>query len=1258
MKINDSLRRTKSIKAINFFIGNIARFVLLTLFFLFNIFTKEALSQINNYGSISVQNPNISSFNKYIDAQPADFNGGVNISIPIYNIEVGDYSVPIVLRYNTTGVRVNEEASMVGLGWNLNVGGNINQNVIGAIDKKIDYHDIIQFNNHLIANNRKPVYPMLPGDLKYESWIIDNPIDLYPEHIVEHFFGAHNLEKCYPIAYEKGMPDAFYYSFLNYQGKFFIDYRNDSVYIVDRKEKIYFSQLKDINGNDKGWKAVTPDGTWFYFTELDHITVVGGQISTSVSARNFNLTKIVFPNGKELNFEYSFEGFVRSGTTVHETRSYDIKGFRKRAYCAPAWCIVEPYPLTTPTYYYDSEYKENIYELKVLKRIFSADNNVSIDFHYSNREDIPYNSHTGYHFNTAEKKLDSIVVSNKVDDLKKTYQFNYDYFTAEIVNQNNVWADGNSDDKRKRLKLTSFGQKGDAFYHFGYSNIELPSKQSYSQDYWGYYNGKTTNTSLLPNLWSMYHLQPPPSAEIVPWDIISYGSNRKCDTNFVTAGTLNMIKYPAGGRTIINYESNSFNNYYYPCEAQDNEYAQIVSSQTTVLNNAAYRHVYGDTGTSNYRAYFFDLDKPSKVKVDYTFNWTYQNTTFEDIAGAYIKLATRDVVYNIPIETKKVVEVSYNDSRLVQGSFELELEPGNYGLYPHSPILTAIGKQTTVSANIFIQPLILELPEGYGSISYGGGLRIKSIMQLDNNLDSVLATSYNYVNGLLMSPLNYIYETYQKYIINETGCGASSCNDIPVSSNSHYSTKNSSSIVQLSLSAKGGNVGYEKIIKHNCISKNAFDTLQDGFIEKDFYAIVPLTSIGVPEIPFLLNGKIKIESVFNSKKELINKKEYFYHEIKNHQFYGITNSLNRLCGYFMIYPIASKSIFLEKVVEQNFLKNNAFGVAEKMFEYNQDNMVKRVFETFADGNEAVTSNTYICDIENPTGIYYEMQEHNFLSALKSKTVTFNETKVSEEVFEYESNENFIVDVDNKLFKVFNPSEVKISPTGNNVEYNININYDNKSNIVEVQKNDEKGSYLWGYNQSFLIAKIANSAQNNVLHVNFEDAKPISGGSFSNDDWESTHCSIKENVSYTGKKCFAFQGSSLRTKNTLPAGKYRIRMWTKMETGTSGTITLTGVPGVTWTANNNWQMQEKIITITASSKLTFNPTGSILVDDLSIIPYDAQIETFTWHPLYGMTSKTDNNGNTLFFSYDGLGRLIMVKDQDGNIRETHKYNIAQ
>jgi len=53
--------------------------------------------------------------------------------------------------------------------------------------------------------------------------------------------------------------------------------------------------------------------------------------------------------------------------------------------------------------------------------------------------------------------------------------------------------------------------------------------------------------------------------------------------------------------------------------------------------------------------------------------------------------------------------------------------------------------------------------------------------------------------------------------------------------------------------------------------------------------------------------------------------------------------------------------------------------------------------------------------------------------------------------------------------------------------------------------------------------------------------------------------------------------------------------------------------------------------------------------------DAQVVTYTYKPLVGITSQTDPNNKTSYFEYDDAARLMHIKDKDGNILKKYAYN---
>jgi hypothetical protein len=69
------------------------------------------------------------------------------------------------------------------------------------------------------------------------------------------------------------------------------------------------------------------------------------------------------------------------------------------------------------------------------------------------------------------------------------------------------------------------------------------------------------------------------------------------------------------------------------------------------------------------------------------------------------------------------------------------------------------------------------------------------------------------------------------------------------------------------------------------------------------------------------------------------------------------------------------------------------------------------------------------------------------------------------------------------------------------------------------------------------------------------------------------------------------------------------------------------------------------------------SGGDAYDDVNIYPTDAQVTSYTFEPLVGMTSQTDAKGLSTFYEYDGFGRLLLVKDHNGDIIKHLAYNYA-
>ncbi|PTT01815.1 hypothetical protein DBR11_06490, partial [Pedobacter sp. HMWF019] len=114
-----------------------------------------------------------------------------------------------------------------------------------------------------------------------------------------------------------------------------------------------------------------------------------------------------------------------------------------------------------------------------------------------------------------------------------------------------------------RLKLDNVQEVNGGSYQFSYNTTMLPRKNSFARDYWGFYNGKLTNISLVPN-----------PVEFNRPEFGDNGNNKNADLNYARAGILEEIRYPTGGKVTFDYELNEFDKNQMPSFPSSNQIVQ------------------------------------------------------------------------------------------------------------------------------------------------------------------------------------------------------------------------------------------------------------------------------------------------------------------------------------------------------------------------------------------------------------------------------------------------------------------------------------------------------------------------------------------------------------------------------------------------------------------------------------------------------------------------------------------------------------
>ena len=493
--------------------------------------------------------PNAASFRLYGDVPVSHFTGVPEITIPLYNLQVQDFTLPIFLSYHAGGVRVDQRAGWTGVNWTLFAGGIITRTV----------------------NDRKDEY--------------NNPGRLIGIRSGEHFgfYFNHNVlntnywrQRNYLRFVAQGgnefrdtAPDEFFFSFPGYSGRFFLDHNGNSVVQSSRPVRVKLDGFLQIpftpplnvpahrhgySPSFSGFTITTGNGTRFQFggkdTAIDFSMNFFNQYADYWIATAWHLTKITLPNGHKINFRYERGAFINQlYIAVHQRfRAETVDGHHYS--CSQNISILPPIAASYQGKLISPAYLRKIYtefatisfdrspsdELSYAPSIYQARFNALGKNESRNcncfpilraaRESnespspLPPSGHAClYDLNQLRwYKLDSIIIQNQTDRLK-TIKFSYNNIDTE------------------RLFLESVQRSGENPYFFSYYNRGgLPHYLANKSDHWGFFN----NTYACIRNFGDYHNHRNPNR-----DVLKYG-------------ILTRITYPTGGFTEFEFEPHYF----------------------------------------------------------------------------------------------------------------------------------------------------------------------------------------------------------------------------------------------------------------------------------------------------------------------------------------------------------------------------------------------------------------------------------------------------------------------------------------------------------------------------------------------------------------------------------------------------------------------------------------------------------------------------------------------------------------------------
>jgi RHS repeat-associated protein len=375
--------------------------------------------------NIFPSSPNASSLGLYGE-YPVDMYTGVpKIDIPLYQVNAGRINLPISISYHASGIKVEDIASSVGLGWALNAGGIITRTVHGLADD-----DPVRGYLHSFFTTDTALNPSNSGD-----------------------FNELKNAASYTQDWE---PDEFFYNFNGHSGSFVID-RSGTVHTIPY-ENLQISTFM-MSGSLDSFHIVTQDGTLYSFAETENSEITNycdfnaGDEPIDDFVSTWSLTKITLPNS---NLTIKLE-YYKSGTDLitYDTHSeVNLIDASQTDGC------------DDPNSNEDTKCTATVaYSDVHLHRILYPGGYVLFSYQNNYRNDLQ--------FDTA---LNEIGIYSNIG-LQKKYDFHYSYCKSNRLRLDSLSEISSDNNIRK------------PDYIFSYLNDILPGRGSFDVDAWGYYNG-------------------------------------------------------------------------------------------------------------------------------------------------------------------------------------------------------------------------------------------------------------------------------------------------------------------------------------------------------------------------------------------------------------------------------------------------------------------------------------------------------------------------------------------------------------------------------------------------------------------------------------------------------------------------------------------------------------------------------------------------------------------------------------------------
>ncbi|WP_394748222.1 hypothetical protein [Spongiimicrobium salis] len=1056
--------------------------------------------------------PDVAELGKFGDLAVGKYTGTTNVGVPIHTIDFDGISIPIGLSYNSSGIRVSQEATWVGLGWNLSANAVISRQIKG-------FDDVLLRNGtgYIHARTYNPVNPnaafpqLSPADSLelLGAHQATSEIDVEPDLFTVNLFGGSYSFTLTKIA---DSPSTQYVEGVNYDNADLIVryYHNDMRFeVIDAQGFHYFFESREVS--DPYRTLQSPYNNTDGFVRESEVRRIVGLGIDRTKVRNSTLSwfldRIESPYNRTLYFEYQ-DGAHLTYPSFTNSQTVNVNG-------APDF---EVYGYTQATLGVDCNI--TVIQTKYLSRIHGDFGEVN--FGLTNREDLynwdahnviaggPGNANAIFNPGNIQRKLSTITVKNKANQTIKTAQLNYSYFNENRLN----------DPEKEgylRLKLDNVAID-DQNYTFEYEQPNaLPKKDSPSQDFWGFYNGEANTDGI-------YTLRIPTFGRFVRASrsngngfseryILFEGASRSSNFNFGKIGMLTKMTYPTKGYSLFEYEGNRAtvetpdrlidepkNDVDFPGNSPELKYNFQYLERALIQGQGGATIASGDTFTvegsdilftSNNLQITLEIECQQNVPIANACNF---------IQGNYAITITN---VNNPNQTFNFIDLRETSLN----TYNFNLPNGTYTLSVNTGLGNSLALRIlNVNVSVFNTPPPVQFPliREYEV----GGARIKSITNRGFNDEFLTKKEFEYTHqdkgvttssGVLMNEL--IFHSKQGYF-DYTPEGYDGTN-IQMSSSNHLMGPGAhvsySQVMERSVDSLGNDIGKKICSYYN--EPNSHYLRFVGIVPEfgvynaslnlggrnRFVSYGDVYYLGVTPNSFEhLNGKMREEILLNDIGREVKKTSYSYETLavsnvnswKMH--YGPAN-----IPHHFRYQLLGKVALLDSTVTEEYFNENTANretVQTVMnYEYASKNNtgLQRHFwptrtATINSEDEILsTETTYPSESSRPNMGQLTIQNRRAMPVeIKGFNTEGTTTiQVGRKVTDYILQEG-----------IYQPGSVSTQKGTDVLNRRVKYDrYDEFGNLLQYQMNDETPvSYVWGYhNKMYPVAKIVNATFDQV-----------------------------------------------------------------------------------------------------------------------------------------------------------------------------------